>query len=716
MKELTQVFQQACEAQQRGELQRAEQLYNSILAHDPGHESTLYNLGIIKYSTAQYGQAKELFSRAIARHSTHAGYYFSLALSQVKLGETDQAVASYETSVKLAPDYLAAWNNLGHLYLEINNYESAARCFRQVLRLDPQNLSAWQNLGAIQIALRQYDEAIGSLERADSMRPGDPVTLQHLGNVYFKKKDLVPALRYLRSAIEKNPDLHNVRSLLAETMMLLADYDGAESELEKLLGLSPEVEKITLGLLARLYEFKGDLTRAADYNRRVMALDPDFYPARKNYLYTISYFAMLSPEQTLQAHLEWNRQIHCDEKRRTYHWPRPRDRQTDAGRKLKIGYLSADFRQHPVGTLFNSLLRHHDRERFDIFCYASVVNPDDMTRRLREHATHWVAVEGLEDAALADRVHRDEIDILVDLGGHTGETRLPAMAYRPAPVQASYMGYCTTTGLATMDYWITDEILHPQDTVELAVERIIRLPRCWITYQPPPAEITPEVNERPHGPVCFGSFNQVSKLSSEVISAWADILNSVDQSRLLLKCFQLLDKGVRREITRHFVQRGIAAERIVLQGHDSQYMAAYHGVDIALDPFPRTGCLTTLDALWMGVPVITLSGKRFIERQGRSILQAIGHPEWVADSSRDYIDKAVSSATVKRSAAGQSRLRSSLRRSLRGELQRSPLLDGASLAAALEVAYRSMWQTYLEQSGSGDSARTEAEGLPKGAP
>ena len=690
MNDLKQLFQQACQAQQAGNMQEAETLYKSILEQEPGHESSLYHLGIIKYSTGLFADAAGLFEKALAANPGNANYYFSLALASWKLGRKDEAVRYYKQTLAMAPDNVAAWNNLGHLYLEMKDHESARKSFREVIRIDPGNLSAYQNLGLALISLRRYDEAIQSLLKAEGMKPDDEFNLVNLGDAYFKKKELKTAFGYMQKALDINPELHRTRLKYAEILLLLSYYDRSEAQLRQLLDKPPDIAKVALGILARVYEFKGELGRSAEYYRKVLELDPDFYPARQNYLYTISYNVLLSPRETLEAHREWNDSIHCDEKRLAFDWPRSRDVNPGVDRKLRVGYLSADFRRHPIGTLFESLLCNHDDGKFDIVCYASVVKPDDVTRRLMKTAADWVAVEHLDDRALADRIHDDDIDVLIDLAGHTGDTRLPALAYRPAPVQATYMGYCTTTGLATMDYWITDTVLHPDDTEELASERIFRLPRCWITYRPPAAGITPDVNERHDGPVRFGSFNQISKITARVISVWAEILKSVDQSRLFIKCFQLSDDNVRREIIARFAQHGIDEDRIELQGSDSQYMAAYHQVDIALDPFPRTGCLTTLDALWMGVPVITLTGKRFIERQGHSILAAIGRREWVAATKQEYIDKAVA-------LAGQVTERSRIRKILREEMRNSPLLDGKSLAGALEAAFLEMWHGYLRE-------------------
>nr|MBC8553782.1 hypothetical protein [Candidatus Brocadiales bacterium] len=277
----------------------------------------------------------------------------------------------------------------------------------------------------------------------------------------------------------------------------------------------------------------------------------------------------------------------------------------------------------------------------------------------------------------------------IDLAGHTAKNRLIIFTYKPAPIQVTYLGYCSTTGLKTMDYWITDTIMHPKDTVELAVEKILRLQRCWTCYQPPvdSPEILPVVQES--NLITFGSFNNLSKLSSEVVECWSRLLKEVTDSRLVSKARQLADPFMQERILNHFAQHGITGDQLILLPNTPSYMADYNRIDIALDTFPRTGGVTTADALWMGVPVVTLAGERYIERQGASILNTIGMDELITSTPDEYITKAVT-------LAKDYKRRAELRTSLRELMTNSPLCDGRDLAQALENAYRKMWHTWCE--------------------
>ncbi len=304
-------------------------------------------------------------------------------------------------------------------------------------------------------------------------------------------------------------------------------------------------------------------------------------------------------------------------------------------------------------------------------------------------ADEWCSTIGMSDKEVAQKIYDDKIDILIDLAGHTAKNRLTIFTYKPAPVQVTYLGYCNTSGLKSMDYWITDTILHPEDTVELAVEKIIRLQRCWTCYQPPTD--APEIIPATHADnnITFGSFNNLSKLSNEVIGCWSQLIKEVSDSRLVLKARQLADPFIQERILAKFAQHGINSNRLILLPNTPSYMADYNKIDIALDTFPRTGGVTTADALWMGVPVITMAGQRYIERQGASILNAIGLDELITTTPEEYITRAVT-------LAKDYTLRVELKTSLRERMTNSPLCDGRDLALALENTYRKTWHIWCK--------------------
>ncbi len=366
-----------------------------------------------------------------------------------------------------------------------------------------------------------------------------------------------------------------------------------------------------------------------------------------------------------------------------------------AQHKLKIGYVSPDFKRHPVGKFIAPIIKHHDRQKFEIYCYGEIRKVDEITEEIQSSCDHWRSTLGLTDAEVIEQIKQDRIDILIDLAGHTEDNRLPIFFSKPAPIQASYLGYFATTGIPTIDYWITDHHLHPVDTEEKTSETIWRLPRCYVAYQPSPEAL--EVNPLPalsSEYITFGCLNNFSKLNPFLLSLWAKILQALPQSRLILKShYHNLDDPEEKQSVELFLQeQGFNLEQVELIDSPTlaeDYFALYHRIDIHLDTFPYNGCTTTCDALWMGVPVLTLAGDRKIQRMGNSLLQAIGLEDWIAHSPEEYVNKAITFAQDLEAIA-------QLRTSLRERFQKSQLGDIEGLTLALENAYQQMWKK-LEQ-------------------
>lgn len=366
-----------------------------------------------------------------------------------------------------------------------------------------------------------------------------------------------------------------------------------------------------------------------------------------------------------------------------------------AQHKLKIGYVSPDFKRHPVGKFIAPIIKHHDHQKFEIYCYGEIKKVDEITEEIQSSCDHWRSTLGLTDAEVIEQIKQDRIDILIDLAGHTDDNRLPIFFSKPAPIQASYLGYFATTGIPTIDYWITDHHLHPVDTEEKTRETIWRLPRCYVAYQPSPEAL--EVNPLPalsSEYITFGCLNNFSKLNPFLLSLWAKILQALPQSRLILKShYHNLDDPEEKQSVELFLQeQGFNLEQVELIDSPTlaeDYFALYHRIDIHLDTFPYNGCTTTCDALWMGVPVLTLAGDRKIQRMGNSLLQAIGLGDWIAHSPEEYVNKAITFAQDLEAIA-------QLRTSLRERFQKSQLGDIEGLTLALENAYQQMWKK-LEQ-------------------
>jgi predicted O-linked N-acetylglucosamine transferase (SPINDLY family) len=368
-------------------------------------------------------------------------------------------------------------------------------------------------------------------------------------------------------------------------------------------------------------------------------------------------------------------------------------RPDDPERRLRVGYVSGDFCRHPVGYFLDAVLSAHDPAAVEVYAYSNSAFADDLTDRLRGLAAHWRSLAGLSDAAAAALVAGDGIDILIDLAGHTARNRLPMFARRPAPVQATWLGFWSTTGLSAMDYILTDATtVRPAEESGYS-ERVLRLPGCRFCYTPPdyaPPPVPPPMLAG-RG-VTFGSFNNLSKIGPEVVRLWATVLRTVPGARLLLKWRSLLDPIARRRVIDAFAAEGIATDQLDLRGPSPHpaMLAEYGDMDIALDPFPFSGGLTSCEALWMGVPVVTLPGAAPASRQTLGFLRALGLDEWAAASTADY--RRIAAAL----AADGHRL-AAHRRDLRRRMAESALCDGPAFTRQVEAAYRAMWRRWCDR-------------------
>ncbi len=641
-------LQAALQHHQAGQLDAAAAAYLEILRLDPDQPAALHFLGLIHFQQGRLEEAYRLVSRAVEATPRKARYHISLALICQARGHRDECRRHLNSAAALAPQDPEVYFHLANDCLAAGEHRQAAAHYRQTLSLAPRHALAWNNLGKIH-------QATGELAQAQAC---------------------------FQRAIDCDPALADACFDLGDVLRAQGQFTAARQAFASVLRLQPR-NAAAHANLGTLLKDEGRIDEALKHYRRALEIDPTLTVARDNLLFVLSYHVLGSAEERLAAHREWERAFTRQQGISFHHKRRE-------GARLRIGYVSPDFRRHPVNHFFEPLLAAHDREAFEIFCYAQVNTPDDVTQRLQEQGDHWRFTTRMDDAALARAIFEDGIHILVDLAGHTAGNRLGAFVYRPAPVQATYLGYCATTGLSTMDYWLTDAILMPPDSPELSTETALRLPRCWICYQPPADCPSPAVTRGAGEALTFGSFNHYSKITPAVVSTWSRILRELPQSKLMIKNQQMEDPALQEALRRRFAAEGIDARRLRLEAATPDYMTAYNEVDIGLDPFPRTGGATTADALWMGVPVITLAGHFVIERQGLSMLMALGLERDLCATGKDeYVRLAVELARAPER-------RHELHRNLRRRMMESPLCDPEGLARALESAYQAMWQGFLE--------------------
>jgi protein O-GlcNAc transferase len=572
------------------------------------------------------------------------------------------------------------------------------RLLRQMLREKP---SAQAALLAAQAHMRagEPEQALDACRRALQVEPDNAAALTAAGVCLRQLGRDDEAVGSFHAAIAREPALAEARLNLGNFAYLARDYDTAIAHFRVFLETQPDTPAV-LNLLGAMHASAGRLDEAIACYRRVVALDLNYADVYHVLLLLLNFHPDMTPEQVHAEHRLWAQR--CAERYAPAQATYPNSR--EPARRLRLGYVSAYFVDQPIAYYMEFIFRHHDRDSVELFLYSDTASPDAVTARLRQQASCWRDIAAMDDAQVDALIRADCIDILIDLTGHTARNRLLVFARKPAPVQATYMGYMNTTGLATMDYRITDAYVDPPGMTEaLHSEELVRLPGCAYCFAPSDEHL--QVNELPAlkaGHVCFGSFNNYAKLSERMVAMWSRILLRNANSRLLLIADNAEDVRVRERVRARFAAHGVEAQRIEVQGRVSlaEFSALHHRVDIALDTYPYNGGTTTNHSLWMGLPVVTLAGRNPVSRCGVSLLSALGMPECVAANEEEYL--AIACAL----AADRDKL-AALRAGLRDRFRASPLYDGAGLTRNLEAAYRQMWMRWCAKQES-ESPQAEA--------
>ena len=574
--------------------------------------------------------------------------------------------------------------------LQRGDAAGAARRLRPLLAADPDNADILHVLGLALHKSGESDAGVALMARAISRNPRQPDFLINLANIHRERGELAAAEPLLRRAVALAPQYGKAWQVLASLLRQLEQISEAVACRRKAVALDPTSAALLLRLGSALVDAR-QVAEGLSFYRQALAREPQNLAAHSSLALSSHYLpgdkaALFALHQGAGAALAAKLPV-----------PAPHGNAQDPERRLRIGYVSADFHQHSVAFFLAPVLAAHDAAEVEVFAYSDVAKPDAVTAKLRAMVPQWRDVRGMTDAALADLVRADGIDILVDLAGHTAGNRLGVFARKAAPVQVSWLGYPDTTGLAAMDARLTDAIADPDGADDFAVEKLLRLPDGFLCYgasddapsvAPPPAGLA--------GPVTFGSFNNLPKLSDETLDLWAQVLLAVPDSRLLLKARGLDDPAIRRGVIARFALAGVDPARLRFAGRVRDYaghMALYGEIDIGLDSLPYNGTTTTCEALWMGVPTVTLAGDRHCARVGASLLTRVGLEECIAATPEDYV------AIAARLAVDRARL-AELRGGMRARLQASPLMDAKGFTASLEEAYRGLWRGWCAASGA----------------
>jgi predicted O-linked N-acetylglucosamine transferase (SPINDLY family) len=511
--------------------------------------------------------------------------------------------------------------------------------------------------------------------------------MTNLGNALGALSRHEEAVACFQKAIAVAPRYANAYYNWGSLCLNAGRFQEAADRFRGALAIDPLHAESQIGLASALLDL-GHVDEAIAADRRALELRPGDREVHSQLLFALLHSAKHTPEQVFDEHRQWGRKHAAGLSSRSVEHPNAREPE----RRLRVGYVSGDFRHHSVAQFFEPVLAQHDRRGFEIFCYYNLSHTDDVTERLRLCADRWRGIASLDDEAVAERIRADRVDILVDLSGHTKYNRLLVFARKVAPVQAAWLGYMSTTGLDAIDYRITDARASPEGLLDaLHSERLYRLPDCQWCYQPPrdcPEVASPPAADR-GGAITFGAFASLAKIGPHVIALWCRLLQRMPDARLLVAGLGL--ESMRDEFRSRFAAHGLVPERIELRGFQSfrDYLALHAAADVILDTFPYTGGTTTCHALWMGVPVVSLAGKSAPSRGGASLLGVIGLEELVAEASEQYLDKACS-------LAGDLGRLSALRAGMRARMASSPLLDTARFTRHLEQAFRSMWHHWCE--------------------
>lgn len=577
---------------------------------------------------------------------------FTLALRHHQAGRLRDAERGYRKILEREPAHSDSLHLLGVIALQTGHLEPALELIRQAVALRPDGAVYRNNLGQVLERMGRYDEAEQAYEAAIDLDPEYAEAFNNLGRILERRDQLTEAEAHYRSAIRLDPT-----------------YAVPHTNLGNVL------------------KDRGELDEAIASYRRAIALDPQLSLLHSNLLLALHYHAGFSAADLAREHHEWaERHVKPLAAGR-----RPHGNDPDPERRLRVGYVSADFREHPVARFVLPLFRERDQRQVEVFAYSDATRPDRTTELIRSNVDQWRDVGILGDEQLAERIRADAIDVLVDLSAHSAGNRLLVFARKPAPVQVTYLAYCSTTGVDAIDYRLTDRFLDPPDEdLTHYTERSHRLPHCYWCYTAPalPPDRLPS-SDRSAGPPTFGCLNNVAKITDATLELWTRLLLRVPEARLLLHTRADVHRDRVREV---FRQAGLPETQVTFVGRQpfEDYLRTYCEMDVALDPVPYCGGTTTCDALWMGVPVVTLAGRTAVSRSGSSLLSNVGLESLVARSEQEYVDLA---AELMRDAG---RL-ASLRRELRARLEASPVMDASGFARDVESAFRQIWRTWCRE-------------------
>jgi predicted O-linked N-acetylglucosamine transferase (SPINDLY family) len=666
-----------------GRLTEAATLAQEMTVRFPQHEFGWKALGEVFKQMGRKADALAPMQQAAALSPDDVEAHYNLGNTFKDLGRLVEAEASYRRALQINPNFAAAYSNLGNILKNMGRLDEAETSYRQALQLTPDFADAYNNLGNLLKEMGRLNEAEVSYRQALHIKPNFAEAHYNLGNTLKELIRLDEAEISYRQALQINPDIFEAHSNLGLILKDRGRLDEAEASLRRALQIKPDYAEAYSNLGSLLKDL-GRLDEAEASYRRALQIKPDFSDAHSNLIFTLDMKADVDTASLQEERKRWDAAHAAHLFQQRTHSNNP-----DSERRLRIGYVSADFREHSAAYVFGAMLVNFDPHQFEVFAYSNSIKEDALTRHFQQSVTCWRKIVGLSDEAVADLIRKDEIDILVDLSGHSAGNRLLVFARKPAPIQVTAWGYIGGTGMRAMDVFFADSVVVPPEEKPFYAEQVRYLPNVvgsFFLHAYPPVNALPALSGKG---ITFGSFNRLSKISEDAYRVWAQILLAIPDSRMIIKSHSLDDASMRERVTGYFTRAGIAPERILLLGKTSrdEHLAAFNQVDITLDPFPHGGGVTALEGLMMGVPVITLRWPTLVGRLSASIMTTLELADWIAETQEEYIKLAMRKASDLQSLA-------KLRQQLRGIFTSSIMGDQVAYVRAVEQEYRQLWQEW----------------------
>ena len=588
------------------------------------------------------------------------------------------------------PNHPDALHLLGLITGESGQLDKALSFIQKAINIYDRDSSYHSNLAVFLARSGALDLAIQAYQKALELSPDNPGILNNLGMAFYYKKEFQKSLECFQYVLTLKPDYIEARIHLSMVYEALNYIDDAIDCCNYVIDHSKVSSQLSMAFnqLGNSYLKKAMLSKAIVAYKKALENDYGHQQIWSNYLLVLNYDPKQNIEKIFNEHKKWGKYIETIVSKKTFHLNMP-----DKTRPIRIGYISPDFKMHPVSFFIESVLMYHDEKKFDVYCYSDVQKTDNITQRFSNYKNNWQKISGYANKAVIKIIESDGIDILVDLSGHTAKNRLGIFAEKPAPIQISYLGYANTTGLNSMDYRLTDYYTDPKGTEQFYTEKLVRIDPCFCCYKPP--EIPIYESELPYlknGYITFGAFHNLAKVAEHTLLLWVKLMHTIPNSHLILQSVTLSDTKSIIKYSKWFLSKGIKSHRIKFFGYQSfeDYLKRHHDVDILLDTFPWSGHTVSCHGLWMGVPIMTMEGDRHAGRMVGSILKTIGLGEWIAKTKYDYIQKLIYWSKEKK-------LLAQLRQQIRPKMVNSNLCNGLLFTQNLEIIYQKMWRKWCQE-------------------